>query len=92
MARVRAQKGAVRILVGVLLGAQEEHVLEEVREALHFLGVRVRADLDVHGRGGLVGLGVGDQQHAKRVGHLHIAIRAVVLLGRLDDDSHMEVS
>ena len=79
---VRLEVGAIVGDVGIFLGAEEEHVLEEMGQALAAGRVAVRAGADVHGRGRLVELGVGEQEDLEAVGQDEAAVLGVVV-GRL---------
>lgn len=71
----------IRALGGVLLRAEEEHVLEEVCEAGEVGRVREVAVADVDGRGGLGGVRVGNEDGAQTVGQRHETVGALVLAG-----------
>mmetsp|Transcript_95600 Transcript_95600/g.267089 ORF Transcript_95600/g.267089 Transcript_95600/m.267089 type:complete len:301 (+) Transcript_95600:896-1798(+) len=65
LASVQGQRRREGLGVGVLLGAQEEHVLAEVRQALEGRRVLQRAGLHRHREARLLRLGVADDQHAQ---------------------------
>jgi len=74
-----ADKGLVLAGLGVLVSAQEQHVLEEVGQAFALRRIVKAADIDAEGGGGLVGIGIGNQQGAKTVAEHHIAILAIIV-------------
>ena len=71
----------VRVLARVLFSAEEEHVLEKVREARKLLRVARRADVHVGARGSVVALRIGDEHQLQVVGELQVAVLALVEVG-----------
>ncbi len=74
-AAVRTDELLILARVRILLRAQEQHVLEKVREPLAALRVAAAAHVHVEGRGRLLSGGVRDEQH------LHAVVQHQVLVG-----------
>mmetsp|Transcript_28494 Transcript_28494/g.66714 ORF Transcript_28494/g.66714 Transcript_28494/m.66714 type:complete len:220 (+) Transcript_28494:1400-2059(+) len=82
LAAVRREKGRPRVLLRVLGGAHEEHVLDEVRAACELGGVREVADADAERtrrvlRPGRIGTGRRRISSLRRVGRLPCVSRRV---------------
>ena len=86
--RVRVRRAAVfreelrvPILIRVALRAQEEHVLEEVRETGQVRRVVVVANVHVQRRRRLVRRRVADQQHRQSVRQSKCTVHAIIVQG-----------
>mmetsp|Transcript_1318 Transcript_1318/g.1695 ORF Transcript_1318/g.1695 Transcript_1318/m.1695 type:complete len:236 (+) Transcript_1318:2235-2942(+) len=68
----------VLVLIRVLLVSLEKHVLKEMSSAMLVFGVERGADLHIEGSGGLVGLGVVDDEASDLVVEVEISVLALV--------------
>ena len=76
--RVGGEEGLELALLRKLFGAQEQHVLAEVRKSRDVFRVRKVPDSHVERRGRLVRLGVASQEHTEAVGERHGAVALLV--------------
>ena len=61
-----------------LLSAHEQKVLHSMRNARQILHIAEAAHVDIHGRRGLVGVGIVDEQGFELIGQLDDSVGAVV--------------
>ena len=78
-AAMAGQIALVGVRLGVGLGAQKQHVLEEVGEPRQVCRILSAADRDIEGGRGLVGIGVADQQGGEAILQPQHAIFALIV-------------
>ena len=79
-----ADEFLIGIGIRVFLRAEEQHVFEEVGQSGAIVGILKGTDVDIETGGGLVGLGVGDQDDSQAVGKRQGGIVAGIIRA-LDD-------